>query len=194
MSTIAHEHSTVRWASELVVPDLGEFARAIKDGWLHDGIEGWDARIVGPGRVRFDPIPNLVTTSGIDIRSRRLAAVGGPPAALTKMGVDAADITNVDPTAGTSSSGTNKKTIIAFDSTPTYASPVMTYLGTYTQANVNFIMKRLFLTNTAATLTNSATADDALSLHSMTNRFTIDLTTFATWSQTFSATVTGTGS
>ncbi len=208
------EHGTVQWSGRLVVPDLTEWERALKAGFLQDGIDGWDVVVgetdkylgmrdrngfqrtvkLGPGELLLLPKPNLVVNTGINMRLDRLFAISGPPAAVAKMGVDAADVTNADPTATTSSSGTNKKTIIAFDSTATRASQVVTTVGTYTQANVNFIMKRLFLSNTSATLTNSATADDANSLHSMTNRFTIDLTSFATWSQTFSATVTGTGS
>ncbi len=188
------EHGTVQWSGRLAVPDLHEWERALKDGFLQDGIDGWDAQVVAPGELLLLPKPNLVVNTGINMRLDRLFAINGPPAAVAKMGIDAADVTNVDPTSTTSSSGTNKKTIIAFDATATRTAQVLTAVGTYTQANVNFIMKRLFLSNTAATLTNSATADDANSLHSMTNRFTIDLTSFATWSQTFSGAVTGTGS
>lgn len=188
------EHGTVQWSSRLVIPDIHEYERAKRGGFLRDGIEGWRARELAPGVLELAPLPNLVVNSGINMRLDRLFNIGGPPAAVSKMGVDAADVTNVDPSASTSSSGTNKKTIITFDSAATRLNQVVTCIGTFTQANVNFIMKRLFLSNTAATLTNSATADDANSLHSMTNRFTIDLTSFATWSQTFTATVTGTGS
>jgi hypothetical protein len=191
MNLTAGEHGAVKWSGMLVVPEIGEFHRAVRDGWLEDGLDGWEARVVAPGRVVLAPLPNLVTNSGINIRLDRLFAINGPPAAVSKMGVDNG---STNPTASTDSSGSNTKTIIAFDSTATRSGQVVSAVGTFNQANVNFSMRRLFLSNTGTTLTNSTTADPAGSLHSMTNVFTIDLTAFSTWSQTFTAQVTGTGS
>lgn len=119
---------------------------------------------------------------------RRLFAIGGPPAAVATMGVDDG---TTNPVAGTSQStptSTNRR-LIAFDSTATYASPTVTAAGTYTQANANFVHKRLFLSNNAA-----GTTDAAATLYAMTNVFTVDLTAFSTFSVTYTATTTGTGS
>lgn len=192
MKLLAGEHGTVQWSGSLVVPDLTEWERALRDGFIQDGIEGWDARITGEGRLALAPIPNLVTNSGINMRLDRLFAIGGPPAAVTKMGVDNGAS---NPVAGTDASGaSNTKTIIGFDATATRSAQVVSAVGTFTNSTVNFTMKRLFLSNNASTLTNSTTADTAGSLHSMTNVFTLDLSAFSTWSQTFTAQVTGTGS
>jgi len=191
MTNLGGEHGTVLWTGELLVPDQREFLAAVRDGFLVDGIVGWTPTVVGEGRVHLAPKPNLVTNSGINMRLDRLFAIGGPPAAVGKMGVDTGAS---NPTAATDSSGANTKTIIAFDSTPTRASQVVSCVGTFDQTEVNFTMKRLFLSNTASVLTNTTTADTAGSLHSMTNVFTLDLSAFTTWAQTFTATVTGTGS
>lgn len=185
------EHGTVQWTGRLVVPDLTEFERALRDGFLQDGIDGWTPSVLAPGEVLLAPKPNLVTNSGINMRLDRLFAIGGPPAAVTKMGVDNG---STNPTATTDQSGANTKTIVNFDSAATRANQVVSANGTFTQANVSFTMRRLFMSNTATTLTNSTTADPAGSLHSMTNVFTLDLSAFSTWSQTFTAQVTGSGS
>jgi hypothetical protein len=184
----------VKWRSTITIPKI-ELDYFLKHARLEDIIQGWNA-VLNPltGAIELGMKPNLVVNTGINMGLDRLFAINGPPVAVTKLGVDAADSTAVDPTATTSSSGANKKTIILFDATPTRTNQIASATGTFSQATVNFIMKRLFLSATAATLTNSATADDANSLYAMTNRFTIDLTPFTTWQQTFTGTVTGTGS
>lgn len=178
----------VKWRGALTV-DPGELRRAMRDGWHVDGIEGWDVRAdEKSGRVLLLPEPNLVVNSGINISLDRLFAIGGPPTQVRSMGVDDG---SSNPSSGTSSSsaGSTNRRIVLFDSTPTRASQVVTCLGTFTQANVAFTMKRLFLSKAAA-----GTTDAVNDLYAMTNVFTMDMSGFTTWSQTFTAEVTGTGS
>lgn len=178
----------VKWRGSLSV-DPGELQKALKEGWAVDGIEGWETEVdIESGKVLLLPKPNLVVNSGIHISLDRLFSISGPPTQVRSMGVDDGAS---NPVAGTTSSsaGSTNRRIILFDSTPTRASQVVSALGTYTQANVSFIMKRLFLSKAAA-----GTTDAAGDLYAMTNVFTMDLSPFTTWSQTFTAEVTGTGS
>lgn len=197
--------SRVRWHGLLDV-DPTELDRAIADGWLRDGIVGWrtvvgptprarrrfpwrsDTVPVGPGQVLFIPKPNLVVTSGVERTQRRIAGIGGPPGPLLTVGLDDGAS---NPVAGTSSSsaGSTNRRLVAFDSTPVLNGLVMSYVGTVTNATVSFVMKRLFLSAAAA-----GTTDSAGDLYAMTNVFTMDLGGFSTFSQTFTAEATGSGS
>lgn len=181
MNTNAGEHGTVFWTGVLKLE--GPLRKA--------EIDGWTVKRRRPGEYIFMPKPNLVVNTGINMRLDRLFAISGPPAAVGRMGVDNGAS---NPVAGTTSSGANTKTLRTFDSTPTRSSQVLSAIRTFDQSTVNFAMKRFFLSNTSADLTNATTADDANSLHSMTNSATIDLTAFTTWSLVVTAQVTGTGS
>lgn len=180
--------SNVRWTARLEVPPE-ELRASYRSGALHDAIKGWNAQVdLARGLARLMPEPNLVVNSGIQRSLDRLFSINGPPAALQTIGVDDGA---ANPVAGTTSSsaGSAARRLVAFSPTPTRAGQVVTATGTFTQANVAFIMKRLFLSAAAA-----GTADAAGDLYAMTNVFTMDLTAFTTWSQTFEAEVTGTGS
>lgn len=183
----------VRWSGRLTV-DPVEFDRAIAAGWLRDGLKGWDALVLGNGAVYLRPEPNLVVNAGINIGLDRLFSIGGPPGALATIGVDNGTTnptaTSVSSTAGGGSdTGSSSRRLVAFDSTPTRASQVVSATGTFTNSTVSFAMKRLFLSKASA-----GTTDASGDLYAMTNVFTIDLTAFSSWSQTFTAQVTGTGS
>lgn len=185
--TAGTHDSLVRWRAALEV-DPAELDQAVRDGWHHDGIDGWSADRVGhTGRVLLLPKPNLVVDSGVHRSLDRLFNLGAA-SQLRTVGVDDG---SANPTAGTSSStaGSTNRRLVTFDSTPTRSGKTVTAAGTFTNANVAFVMKRLFLS--AAT---AGTTDAAGDLYGMTNVFTIDLTPFSSWSQTFSAEVTGSGS
>ena len=191
------DSALVYWAGELSVSP--EDARALtrrdtKKGnkWRREVEEFWDLDIdARSGKIFFLPKKNLVVNSGLQTSLDRLLNIGGPPGALVRMGVDNG-VSN--PVAGDTQSGANTKTLLAFDSTPTRASQTVTSIRTFTNSNVNFIMKRLFLSRHTADITNSTSADTAGTLYSMTNVFTIDFTGISSWSLVFSATVTATGS
>lgn len=219
MSTLAPVHmdtgkadSNVRWVGRLRVPDVTELEHAVRDGWMEDGVDGWTP-IVGPvtaaiqrpwrvtterldaGQVLFVPNPNLVVDVGVQRSLDRLFGISGPPAALETMGVDdgttnpAADsLSSTNGNSGTDTGSTNRR-LITYDSTPSRTANVVTADGTFTQATVSFTMKRLFLSEEEA-----GTTDADGTLYAMTNVFTMDLSVFTTWSQTFSADVTGAGS
>lgn len=178
---------SVKWNAKLKV-DPGELEQAIKNGWIQDGIDGWAVDPRSDGEVIFKPKPNLVVNSGVNISLDRLFNINGPPTEVQTMGVD--DGTS-NPTASTSSSstGSTNRRIIAFDSTPIRTDQTVSASGTFTDANVSFVMKRLFLSKASA-----GTSDSAGDLYSMTVVFTIDLTSFSSFSQTFEAQVTGAGS
>lgn len=167
-----------------------ELDAAIKSGWLRRAAQEWGHKVerISPTEVRFSPKVNLVVDSGVQRSLDKLVGRNGPPGNVITMGVDNGA---ANPVAGTTSStaGSTSRRLVSFDSTPTRTANVLSILGTFTQANVAFAMKRLFLSAAAA-----GTADAAGDLYSMTNVFTIDFTSFATWSLTFTATVTGAGS
>lgn len=151
-------------------------------------IEGWDHTInYETGEIHFQPLKNLVVDSGIQRSLDKLVGRNGPPGNVITMGVDDG-VSN--PVAGTTSStaGSTNRRLVNFDATPGRTANVLTMDGTFTQASVSFIMKRLFLSAAAA-----GTSDSAGDLYSMTNVFTIDFTSFSVWSLTFTATVTGIG-
>lgn len=150
--------------------------------------------------------PNLVVDDGVKTSLGRLFSINGPPAALTRIGVDngttnpTATSTSSDAGGGTDT-GSSTQTLRTFDATPTGATStkVVTAVGTFNDPTtggigaVGFIMKRLFLSRHTANITNTTSADAATTLYSMTNVFTIDFTGISTWSLVFSATVTGAG-
>lgn len=180
---IGKANAQVWWRGVLTV-DPGELERAVRDGWLVDGVDGWAVRQVASGRILFGAKPNLVVNSGIN-RRLDLEFANSAPTAVNSIGVDNGTANPIATTSQSADGNSTARTIIAMSSS-TRSGQVQTCNGTFTQANVSFVMKRLFL--------NASTVDAAGNLHSMTNVFTIDLTAFSTWSQAFSATVTGTGS
>lgn len=186
------------WWNGLLRVDPGELARALRDGWLHDAVAGWQTTVdERSGLVRFADKPNLVVDTGVT-RVQNLAwGIGGVSQVVNAMGVDNGTSNPVAGTTSVASDGTATSCRIqAFDATATQTSKVVSQTATFTQAGVAFVMKRLSLSFIATgslpvTATGSVPAN---SLHSMTNVFTIDLTAFSSWSQAFTATVTGTGS
>lgn len=174
------ELSFTKWQVN-VRADKRELANAV--------IEGWKIKETREGLLLL-PEGNLVVDAGVQAALDRLFAINGTPGAIVRLGVDNGA---TNPVAGTTQSGTNTKTLLTFDSTPTRSGNVVTATRTFTNANVNFAMRRLFLSRHTADLTNSTTADTAGTLHSMTNVFTIDFTSLTTWSAVFAATVTGVG-
>lgn len=189
-SDLGKENSTVRWTGTTLI-DPYELQRAMKDGWHIDGLQGWDIDMsqAAKGRVLLLPKPNLVVNSGVKRRQHRtfgITTVDAQTVFVDSIGVDNG---TVNPSATTSQSAdgnSTARTIIAMNPAATESNLIVSCGGTFTNANVSFVMKRLFL--------NRSTADAAGNLHSMTNVFTIDLTAFSSWQQAFTATVTGTGS
>lgn len=163
---------------------------SLYDDFIHDGLEGWSIDRVehedDKSVIYFLPKKNLVVDSGVHNGLDRVYGLGG--GTLITMGVD--DGTS-NPVAGTSSSssGSTNRRLVNFDSTPTRAGSTVTSRGTFTNANVSFTIKRLFLSRAAA-----GTTDVAGDLYAMTNVFTMDFGPFSTWSQTFEASTTGSGS
>ena len=184
---VGQQGAVVTWRGELNV-EPAELERALADGWDRDGVDGWEVSQVGPGKLLLLPNPNLVVSSGVHISLDRLFAISGPPTQVRSMGVDDGA---ANPVAGTtdSTAGSTNRRIVLFDATPTRTALVVSALGTFTQATVAFTIKRLFLSKAAA-----GTTDSAGDLYAMTDVFTLDLSAFTTWSQTFEADVTGAGS
>jgi len=190
--------SNVHWKGRLDFGDgvkmrveqTGEFAYKVThpDGSVGT-MDGWDLQLE-EGQFVLLPKPNLVVDSGVQRALDRLFAINSTPGALLRLGVDNGAS---NPVAGTTQSGANTKTLLTFDSTPTRSSNVVTATRTFTNSNVNFAMKRLFLSANTVDITNSTTADTAGTLYSMTNVFTIDFTGLTSWSAVFAATVTGVG-
>lgn len=181
----------LKWTGEAHVP-IAELRQKVKEGWL-ETIEGWSVKAnLKTGHLLFEAKPNLVVNAGVNVTLDRLFGITAS-AALT-MGVDngttAPTATSVSSTAGGGTdTGSSSRRIIALDSTASRTNQVVSAIGTFTQANVAFAMKRLFLSKAAA-----GTTDASGDLIAMTSVFTIDLTAFSTWSQTFTATLTGAGS
>ncbi len=172
--------SNVHWRGVVTIPRFDR-KKAI--------IEGWNVTETRDGFILL-PKPNLVVDSGVQAALDRLFSINGPPGAVVRLGMDNSAS---NPVAGTTQSGANTKTLLTFDSTATRSSNIVTATRTFTNSNVNFIMKRLFLSRHTADITNSTSADTAGTLYSMTLPFTIDFTGIATWSAVFAATVTGAG-
>lgn len=185
-----HAHINLSWNSWIgeTCTDPTEMERAIKAGWLRDGIEGWKAKMVGPGRLLLLPAPNLVVNSGID-RSMDQTFISGTASATNIIDSIGVDNGTSNPTATTSQSAdgsSTSRTIIAMSPAASRSGQQVSCGGTFTNSNVAFVMKRLFL--------NRSTTDAAGNLYAMTNVFTIDMTSFSSWSQSFTPTITGTGS
>lgn len=183
------EHaSTVNWTASLKLRP-SELREARRRGWLRRGLKGWTVDVdAKAGVVTFRPKPNLVVDAGVQRALDRLFNRNGPPSAVITMGVDDG---TTNPVAGSTSSSASStaRRLVAFDATPGRTGNVISCQGTFTNGNVSFVMKRLFLSAAAA-----GTSDAAGDLYSMTNVFTIDLTAFSVWTMVFTATVTGTGS
>lgn len=181
------------WRSTLKL-DRSEWQKFYHD-FINDGLSGWTVKHTmltpeGMAIVTFDLKPNLVVNSGVDISMGRLFNIDGPPGPIITMGVDDG-ASNPTATTSSSSAGSTSRRLVAFDSTPTYDSGAqkVTSVGTFTNSNVAFGMKRLFLSKAVA-----GTTDSAGDLYAMTNVFSMDLTSFSSWSQTFQAETTGAGS
>lgn len=157
-------------------------------------IEGWDVEESVEGLILL-PKPNLVVNTGINARLDRLFGINGPPSAVSKMGVDNGTVNPSATTALSADGNSTTRTIGGFDSAATRSGQVVSAAKTFTGSNVNFVMRRFFLSlGSTADLTNSGTADTSGSLHSMTNVMVLDLTGVSSWSMTMTAQVTGTGS
>lgn len=180
------EMSSVKWNGVVTMPP-SDMERVIAAPQNY--IEGWKVS-EKDGKLILAPEGNLVVDSGVQASLDRVFAINGPPGAIVRVGVDNGASA---PVAGTTQSGANTKTLLTFDSTPTRSSNVVTATRTFTNSNVNFIMKRLFLSRHTADITNSTSADTAGTLHGMTGVFTIDFTALSSWSAVFAATVTGVG-
>ena len=185
------EGSAVWWTGEATF-DPGELERALAAGWAHDAVDGWDVTNPEPGKLLFGAKPNLVVNSGINRSMDRtfgLTNIDAQTVVIDSIGVDNGTVNPTATTALSADGNSTNRTIIAMSPATTRTAQVVTCQGTFNQGNVSFIMKRLFL--------NKTTADSSGNLYSMTNVFTLDFITgspFSTWSQAFSATVTGTGS
>lgn len=203
---LGREDTKVKWTSTITVPpdELQREVAALGNQWrfilkrkLAERLKiiGWNIRDfdLHTGIIRLKAKPNLVVNIGFQYAMDRNFDIS----ARTKVQTMGVDNGTTNPTAtslsstngGGSDTGSTSRRLIAFDSTPTRAASVVTCIGTFTQANVSFTMKRLFLSRAAA-----GTTDADNDLYSMTNVFTMDLSVFSTWSQTFTATVTGSGS
>jgi hypothetical protein len=177
------------WWTGALAADPGELDRALAAGWARDGVVGWRVELRGPGEVLFLPKPNLVVDSGVTRSQDRtfgITTTDAQTVVVDSIGVDNGTVNPTATTALSADGNSTLRTIIAMSPAATRAGKIVSAGGTFTQANVAFVMKRLFL--------NKTTTDASGNLHSMTNVFTIDLTAFSTWSQAFTATVTGTGS
>lgn len=177
-----------QWTGELTVPP-GELKAALDAGWT---IDGWDIERAADGKLVLLEKPNLVVNAGVNVALDRLFGITAS-AALT-IGVDngttnpvAASVSST--AGGGADSGSSSRRIVALDSTASRAAQVVTAIGTFSNSTVAFAMKRLFLSKAAA-----GTTDASGDLIAMTNVFVIDLTAFSSWSQTFTATLTGAGS
>ena len=190
-----------RWKADAIVP-RSEWDKYQKE-FLNDGLKGWKLRYAytykdcvaldfiddrfGAGLWLPETKKNLVVNSGVNRSLDRLFGLSGPPTALITIGVDDGAS---NPVAGTTSSsaGSTNRRLVAF-ATNSRSSQVVSNSGAFTKANSNFVHKRLFLSAAAA-----GTSDVANDLAAMTNVFTIDLTGFSDFTQTYSTTYTGAGS
>src|SRR5258708_4122370 len=151
--------SNVHWTGRLLVPTR-QLRDAIAGGWLRTGIAGWrpvDVGVVDGERslVVLAPKPNLVVNVGINRGLDLLMGINGPPAVVDSMGVDNG---TVNPTSGTTRSADGNSTsrrLQALDGVATRTNQVVSAVSTFTQAGVNFVMKRLFLS--AGTTANANT-------------------------------------
>lgn len=139
--------------------------------------------------VSLPPKKNLVVDVGIQRSLDRLFNRNGPPGPVITIGIDNGASNPTSATTSSTTGSTSRRLVALVNLSRT--GNVISCEGTFTQANANFIYKRLFLSAAAA-----GTTDAAGDLYSMTNAFTHDNVTgapFSTWSQTYQATVTGVG-
>lgn len=211
------DHEVV-WTAELYLPTI-ELDQARAGGWA---VEGWEVGAVDrlPAhrgeltRIRLLPLHNLVVNNGITRLQNLGWGIGGVTQVMNCIGVDngtgipsAADLKVGAVPVGDAT--TTAARIQAFDAAATQSAQVVSQTATFTQAGVGFVMKHLSISfiapgslpisyngtpAVAGTNAGVLAAVPAASLHSCTAPFTIDLTSFATWSAAFTATVTGTGS
>jgi len=178
-------HANV-WSHTLKV-DPGEWQKLRKDYLATCGWDEANEELQGDQMIVTMRKKNLVVDSGVTNSLDFQFGIGTPSAALT-VGVDDG-VSN--PVAGTTNStaGSTNRRLVAFDSTPTRASLVVSASGTFTQANVSFVIKRLFLSRATA-----GTTDSAGDLIAMTDVFTHDNTPFTAWDATYTLEYTGAGS
>lgn len=187
VDTISHhgEHtSSVVWFGTLVTSP-GDWGKIRIEGWVVEE---------SPGGLLLKPKPNLVVNSGIQARLDRLFAINGPPPPVGKMGVDNGTRAPVPTTTQSADGSSTIRTLGPFEAPPVRVGQVVTMTKSFTQATVNFVMRRFFLSlSSTQDLVNSGTADLSGTLHSMTNPMTLDFTSLTAWSLTLTAQVTGTG-
>lgn len=176
------------WKGSLTV-EKSEWHKMYRE-FTSDGLIGWNIHTVEDNgdtvRVLYAPKKNLVVDSGVQNGLDRVYGLGGAP--LITMGVDDG-ASNPNSSTSSSTAGSSNRRLVTFDNTPVRTTNTVSSEGTFTNSNVNFVMKRLFLSKAAA-----GTTDSAGDLYAMTDVFAIDLSPFSSWSQTFEATTTGSGS
>lgn len=156
--------------------------------------------VVDPGVLsylrRLWPFGNLVPANGVSVGLRLLfPGIGTAPAGCTTMGVDNGTVNPnanfVSSTNGDGSTGSSTlRRIVSFSVLPVpLVGLTVSPSGIFNQANVNFAIRRLFLSNAAA-----GTTDANGNLIAMTNVFTLDYTIFSVWQETFTANYVGVGS
>lgn len=150
-------------------------------------------------------VTNCTLTSGsANVTTTDTADLAGVAVGMGVTGTDVPSgttVTAVDPSAGTLTLSANasastvttltfatstSRTILTMSPAASRTGEQVTAGVTFTNSNVNFVMKRLFL--------NTSTTDAAGNLYACTNVFTIDLTSFSSWSQSFTPTITASGS
>src|SRR3990167_1683648 len=110
---------------------------------------------------------NLVVNVGLQLSADRTFGIGGPPAAVAAMGVTsdagaaAAGDTRLD------IGGDDDVTVLAFDATATRSGQVVSAARTFTQANANFVHRKIGMLN--------GTTDGTSTLYNAISAFTIDL-------------------
>ncbi len=215
---IEQKHNTglikdgVKWSGVVTMPE-----KDLNRIYKHPGmfIEGWDLEFK-EGKLLLLPKDNLVVKVGVARSLDRLFQISGgttvlPLNSLTqevvRIGVDNgttnphADSLSSNNGGGTDtgSTGTPGQTLRTFNSAATRATLTNSATGTFNDTTtagigaVGFIMKRLFLSAHNATVTNAVASDTDGTLYSMTNVFTIDFVSIATWSASLTATITGAG-
>lgn len=183
------ETASNKWRAELTV-DWGEWLRMGRE-WLLDGVQNWPiefASVEQRGGLAVVSLPtwkpNLVVASGVHDGLDLRFGLGGSE--TISMGVDDGTSNPVDGTSSSSAGSTNRRLVLLQNVSRN--AKVVSSDGTFTDANVAFVIKRLFLSAAAA-----GTADAAGDLQAMTDVFTHDNTPFSSWSETFTAEWTGAG-
>lgn len=171
---------------------------------------------IGVDNGTADPVPNTnmsaqlnvagctLTSGSTSVTTTDTADLAGVAAGMGVSGTGVASgttVASVDASAGTltlsaaaTASGTETltfatstaRTILTMSPAASRTGSQVSAGATFTNANVSFVMQRLFL--------NVSTTDAAGNLYAMTNVFTINMTGFSSWSQSFTPTITFTGS